>query len=198
MTVATTGVPVLEPTAHAPAESEASAGLVPVCDGSVPRIRLLWAVAALLEVIADDAPGLRYVAAVAPEHDLGSAEPDHVLFPTLIRVTLGLPEPHARRSPAKSALVLGLADLPREPARLGEPLTQSETRVLRYLPTHMGVPRIAAELCLSANTVKTHLRHVYRKLGVHSRHEAVQRARAIGLLAASSRRPWNAGPPYRI
>jgi DNA-binding CsgD family transcriptional regulator len=103
-----------------------------------------------------------------------------------------------RRSPAKTALVLGLADLPRQPARLGEPLTQSETRVLRYLPTHMGVPEIAAELCLSANTVKTHLRHVYRKLGAHSRHEAVQRARAIGLLAASSRRPWNAGPPYRI
>jgi hypothetical protein len=34
----------------------------------------------------------------------------------------------------------------------GEPLTESETRVLRYLPTHMGAPDIAAELCLSANT----------------------------------------------
>jgi LuxR family transcriptional regulator, maltose regulon positive regulatory protein len=71
----------------------------------------------------------------------------------------------------------------------GEPLTESETRVLRYLPTHMGAPEIAAELYLSANTVKTHLRHLYRKLGAHSRTEAVQRARAIGLLTASSRRP---------
>jgi ATP/maltotriose-dependent transcriptional regulator MalT len=71
----------------------------------------------------------------------------------------------------------------------GEPLTQSETRVLRYLPTHLGAPEIAAELFLSANTVKTHLRHLYRKLGVHSRREAVQRARAIGLLTVSSRRP---------
>jgi hypothetical protein len=138
MTVATTGVPVLEPAGHAPAESEASAGLVPVCDGSVPRSRLLWAVSALLEVIADGAPGFPDVAAVAPKHDLGSAEPDHVLFPTLIRVALGLHERHARRSPAKTALVPRLADLPREPARLGEPLTKSETRVLRYLPTHMG------------------------------------------------------------
>ena len=197
MTVAATGVPVLEPAARAPAETQAPTGLVPARGGSVPRVRLLWGVA-VLEVIADRAPDRPDVAAVAPEHDLWPAEPGHVLFPALIRAAFGLPEPHARRSAAKTARVPGVADLPREPAQLGEPLTQSETRVLRYLPTHMGVPGIAAELCLSANTVKTHLQHVYRKLGVHSRHEAVQRARAIGLLAASSRRPWNAGPPYRI
>ena len=71
----------------------------------------------------------------------------------------------------------------------GEPLTRSETRVLRYLPTHPGTPEIAAELFLSANTVKTHLRHLYRKLGAHSRREAVQRARATGLLTAPSRTP---------
>jgi len=57
---------------------------------------------------------------------------------------------------------------------LTEPLTNSETRVLHYLPTYMGVPEIAATLYLSANTVKTHVRHLYRKLGVHSRQEAVQ------------------------
>jgi DNA-binding CsgD family transcriptional regulator len=76
-----------------------------------------------------------------------------------------------------------------EPPWPGEPLTKRETRVLRYLSTHMGAPEIAAELYISANTVKTHLRHVYRKLGAHSRHEAVQRARAIGLLAAPFGRP---------
>ena len=78
---------------------------------------------------------------------------------------------------------------PGAPPWPAEPLTVSETRVLRYLPTHMGTPEIAAELFLSANTVKTHLRHLYRKLGAHSRREAVQRARAIGLLTAPARLP---------
>jgi hypothetical protein len=45
------------------------------------------------------------------------------------------------------------------------------------------------------NTVKTHLRHLYRKLGAHSRQEAVQRARAIGLLAVPAGRRWDAGRP---
>jgi LuxR family maltose regulon positive regulatory protein len=83
---------------------------------------------------------------------------------------------------------------PAGPLWPSEPLTQSETRVLRYLPTHLGTPEIAAELFVSANTVKTHLQHLYRKLGAHSRGEAVQRARASGLLAGSSARPQNAGP----
>jgi LuxR family maltose regulon positive regulatory protein len=83
----------------------------------------------------------------------------------------------------------GSAQPPGERAWPGGPLTEGETRVLRYLPTHMSAAEIAAELYLSANTVRTHLRHLYRKLGAHSRHEAVQRARAIGLLTAPSRGP---------
>jgi hypothetical protein len=47
----------------------------------------------------------------------------------------------------------------------------------------------AASICSPANTVKTHLRHLYRKLGAYSRQEAVQRARATGLLTPPSRRP---------
>jgi ATP/maltotriose-dependent transcriptional regulator MalT len=80
------------------------------------------------------------------------------------------------------------APAPGKPARTREPLTQSETRVLRYLPTHLCAPEIADELHTSVNTVKTHLRHLYQKLGAHSRREAVERARAFGLLAPSPMR----------
>ena len=76
-----------------------------------------------------------------------------------------------------------------EPVHPREPLTQSETRVLRYLPTHLTAPEIARELSVSTSTVKTHLRNLYAKLGAHGRTEAVESARAIGLLAPSARSP---------
>jgi LuxR family transcriptional regulator, maltose regulon positive regulatory protein len=64
-----------------------------------------------------------------------------------------------------------------------EPLSDSEIRVLRYLPTHLSAPQIASELFVSHNTIRTHMRHLYAKLGTHRRLEAVERARALGLLA---------------
>jgi LuxR family maltose regulon positive regulatory protein len=71
------------------------------------------------------------------------------------------------------------------PPPLLEPLTDSEVRVLRYLPTNLTGPEIARELYVSMNTVRTHMRHFYAKLGTHRRAEAVERARALGLLAPS-------------
>jgi LuxR family transcriptional regulator, maltose regulon positive regulatory protein len=71
------------------------------------------------------------------------------------------------------------------PPVMTDQLTQSETRVLRYLPTHFTMHEIANELFLSVNTVNTHRRHVYAKLGAHTRNEAVDRARTLGLLAPS-------------
>ena len=82
---------------------------------------------------------------------------------------------------------------PAEPPRLTEfplltePLSQGETRVLRYLPTNLSAPEIARELSVSVNTVRTHIRHVCGKLGAHGRTEAVTQARALGLLAPSGR-----------
>jgi LuxR family maltose regulon positive regulatory protein len=58
--------------------------------------------------------------------------------------------------------------------------------VLRYLPTHLTAPEIAGELSVSTTTVKTHLCNLYPKLGAHSRAEAVETARALGLLAPSA------------
>jgi DNA-binding NarL/FixJ family response regulator len=47
-------------------------------------------------------------------------------------------------------------------------LTEAERRILRYLPTNLSVPEIAAELFCSVNTVKIHIRHMYAKLGARS------------------------------
>jgi ATP/maltotriose-dependent transcriptional regulator MalT len=64
-----------------------------------------------------------------------------------------------------------------------EALSEREMRVLRYLPTHLSASEIANELYISLNTAKTHLRHIYAKLGVNSRKGAVERARSLRLLA---------------
>ena len=61
-------------------------------------------------------------------------------------------------------------------------LTASEAAILTFLPEHPTNEEIAADLFVSVNTVKTHLRSLYRKLGVASRREAVSRARQHGLL----------------
>lgn len=65
---------------------------------------------------------------------------------------------------------------------LVEPLTDREREVLHYLPSDLTVPEIAAELFVAESTVRTHIKNLYAKLGAHSRHEAVMRARAIDLL----------------
>jgi LuxR family transcriptional regulator, maltose regulon positive regulatory protein len=64
-----------------------------------------------------------------------------------------------------------------------EPLTERERTILRYLTSALSSAEIATELYLSvtSNTVKTHQRTVYRKLGVQGRREAVRRARALRL-----------------
>jgi LuxR family maltose regulon positive regulatory protein len=63
-----------------------------------------------------------------------------------------------------------------------EALTSRELSVLRDLPSLLSVEQMADAHVVSANTVKTHLKAIYRKLGVRSRREAVDRARELGLL----------------
>src|SRR4029078_1362466 len=60
-----------------------------------------------------------------------------------------------------------------------EPLSPSELRVLRYLPTNLTRPEIAGELSVSVNTVNTHLRNIYAKLQARDRSSAVRRAREL-------------------
>ena len=67
-------------------------------------------------------------------------------------------------------------------AALREQLSHHETEVLRYLPSVLTAGEIGAELYVSVNTVKAHLRSIYRKLGVSRRYDAVARARQYGIL----------------
>jgi len=82
-----------------------------------------------------------------------------------------------------AALEVRAAQPDASPARrmLIEPLTAAETRILQLLPTGTYL-RIGAILYISRNTVKTHLRSIYQKLGVTSRAEAIERAVELRLL----------------
>jgi LuxR family maltose regulon positive regulatory protein len=87
------------------------------------------------------------------------------------------PIPHPRMSAEAAAepAALPSRDLP-------EPLTPRELTILRLLATSMSNSEIADELCLSVNTIKTHLAAIYRKLPASRRREAVSRARQLELI----------------
>jgi LuxR family transcriptional regulator, maltose regulon positive regulatory protein len=120
--------------------------------------------------------------------------PDGALFLFLLDPAPRLLERHARQGTAHAALIADILSLlagqkPRSPSGGPqpplEPLSDSEIRILRYLPTNLSMPEIANELYVSHNTVRTHMRHLYAKLGTHRRADTVARARALGLLAPS-------------
>jgi LuxR family transcriptional regulator, maltose regulon positive regulatory protein len=175
----------------------AMAALAPVLDGSAPLVWPAWlAQAFLLETIAWDTLGDEGAACRALERALDWAEPDGVLLWFVLHPVPGLLQRHARcrtAHPALIAEILSLLASPRPAPPAGpqpplEPLSDSEIRVLRYLPTHLSAPEIASVLFVSHNTVRTHMRHLYAKLGTHRRADTVAHARALGLLAPSTLR----------
>ena len=156
--------------------------------GMVPFARVE---ANVLEAVARDALRDEAGALAALERALDMAEPRACW---LVIVRYGAPV----RSLLKRLVAHGTAhrslvdDLlgrlerkPSEPASspLLEPLSERELTVLRYLPTMMSNADIAAEMFVSVNTVKTHLKHVYRKLDVTDRRECVRRGRELRLLS---------------
>ena len=74
---------------------------------------------------------------------------------------------------------------PRRNQGLVETLSERELDVLRLLATDLDGPDIARRLFVSVNTMRTHTRNIYAKLGVNSRRAAVSRAEELGLLARS-------------
>jgi LuxR family maltose regulon positive regulatory protein len=182
----------------------ATVTLAPVLDGAAPVSQATWlAHACLLEAIARDALGDPAAARDAMRRALDIAKPDGVITAFLIHPPArDLFDRYAPDGSEQAALVAEIRSLlPAEPEpgehggsprladsfRLADPLSKSEIRVLRYMPTNLSTPEIARELSLSVHTVRTHIRHLFAKLGTHGRTEAVARARALGLLAPSGR-----------
>jgi LuxR family maltose regulon positive regulatory protein len=68
------------------------------------------------------------------------------------------------------------------PILVVEPLTEREREVLRHVSGMLNTAEVASEMYISVNTVKTHLRSIYRKLAAAHRAEAVRRARQLQLI----------------
>ena len=148
----------------------------------------------LLAGIAHLHLGDRNAAAAAAEAALAAAEPDRLIFPFALTDAAELLDALPRHETAHGALLADIADVLRgapAPSAEGEllsppeELSPSELRVLRYLPTNLTRPEIARELYVSINTVNTHLRNIYFKLGAHDRSSAVRRARELRLLSTA-------------
>jgi LuxR family maltose regulon positive regulatory protein len=147
----------------------------------------------LLDALALDALAEHEDAARSLERSLDLAEPAGlsrllVEHGNLVRPLL---HRHVRHGTAHPAIVGEALDAIEhrgaERARpvaviLAEPLSEREQAILRYLPTMMSNQEIAGELFVSVNTVKTHLKAIYRKLDATGRREAVQRGRDLGLM----------------
>ena len=182
------------------AEGDPAAALAAVqgvLDGTAPVIGYVTVVEAqLLARLAHRELGDQRAANQAAERALALAEPDRLVLPFVMTGSAGLLEALPRHQTAYAALLTDILDTGRgssvtpeeHPASLAQELSPGELRVLRYLPTNLSRPEIAGELSVSLNTVNTHLRRIYAKLGADDRSAAVHRARELRLLSAGRTR----------
>ena len=111
--------------------------------------------------------------------ELAVRRPDSGFVQDLVRATATVgPTTRPEGSPSPPSGGEGLID----------PLSDRELDVLRLLGSDLDGPAIARELVVSLNTVRTHTKHIYAKLGVNNRRTAVTRAHQLGLLALGARR----------
>ena len=169
-----------------------------VLDGTAPVIGYVTVVEAhLLAGLAHRELGDQRAANQAAERALALAESDRLVLPFAMTGARELLEALPRHETAHAALLADILDVlhgsspaaedqSRPPD--AEELSAGELRVLRYLPTNLSRPEIAGELSVSPNTVSTHIRSIYTKLGVRDRSSAVQRARELQLLSVGRSR----------
>jgi LuxR family transcriptional regulator, maltose regulon positive regulatory protein len=175
----------------AAAAGKRATALVDNVGAQLPTLPLVQALA--VAAAASEADGDRVLAARLAERALELAEPDGLRLaiadaaPAIERVLSHLLRyGTAHRSLIGEVLELvesGATDLGCPPSPLREELSARELAVLRYLPTMLTSQEIAGELFVSLNTVKSHLKNIYRKLDADGRRQAVRRARELGLVA---------------
>ena len=172
----------------------ALAAVADILDGAAPVIGYVTVVEThLLAGLAHRGLGDQRAANQAAERALALAEPDRLVLPFAMTGSAELLEALPRHETAHASLLADILDVMRDaslmskdmpvPLQAGQ-LSPGELRVLRYLPTNLSRPEIAAELSVSVNTVSTHIRSIYAKLGADDRSAAVRRARELRLLAA--------------
>ena len=172
--------------------------LEPVTERTVESLIPTWAAihALLFDAAAREGLGDRRGAEASLERALDLAEPEGLILPFATIPVEGLVEGYPRHRTSHATFLATILDVLAgksappcgDGAPLVDELSTAELRVIRYLPSNLKAPEIASELFVSTNTIRTHLRHIYAKLGAHRRAEAVARARELGLLAPSHRR----------
>jgi LuxR family transcriptional regulator, maltose regulon positive regulatory protein len=170
---------------------EAVGVLAPALRGADEPIRLTWARirSLVLDAVAREQLGDSRAAEISLDRALELAGPDRIVLPFVSPPAPDLMKHHARRRTAQPALLAAILEVlagssaPASPAAgHADELSPAELRVLSYLPGDLNTDEIASELYVSVNTVRTHIRHIYAKLDAHTRHQAVARARELGLL----------------
>lgn len=136
------------------AQGEGAAALTPLA-----RALTLAEPEGYIRIFVDEGPPMATLLRAAAKDGVA---PDYVR-----RLQMALGEPHGK-TPVNQRLI--------------EPLSERELDVLRLLATELSGPEIARELIVSLNTMRTHTKNIYSKLGVNNRRSAVRRAEELGLL----------------
>jgi LuxR family maltose regulon positive regulatory protein len=126
-----------------------------------------------VRVFVDEGPAMASLLRAAARMAQGEHQ---AAAPSYVRRLLAAVEKTSERTPLRQ----GLADLTQGSL---EPLSRRELDVLRLLGTDLDGPYIARELVVSLNTVRTHTKNIYAKLGVNNRRAAVRRAEELDLLS---------------
>jgi LuxR family maltose regulon positive regulatory protein len=144
-----------------------------------------------LQAIAFQAQGDDGRALSALEHALGLAEPERYVrtfvdegepMARLLRRALSEPVPRNYASRLLAAFAERPPAVSPAAQALVEPLTEREIEVLHLIAAGLSNRDIAAELVVAVSTVKSHINHIYGKLGVKNRTQAIARARTLELL----------------